>query len=319
MPRQIRDSFWVGTRYVEAVPRRRLDRAASLTAQTCAVQRAAESLQPPDRRLLDDPDSRVFTGRYAPLLARPAVARTVLRALDGYLPGLHAFIVLRVRYTDDVRQQAISAGIDQIVLLGAGFDTTSLRTPITDSGPPIFEVDALTTQQEKRRLLERANRAVDPQVHWVSCDFECDRLPERLHQAGFDPARPCLVVWIGVSVYLTRAAIDRTLNDLTSICAHGSLLVTDYGDPEIVTGTHPLVGARRTARLVRRRGEPFRTALSLTELTHALNAVGFAIRDDARVPELAKRYATNGQPWCSTDDWLGVLTAERVSPKTHRH
>lgn len=268
--------------------------------------------------MLDDPDSRVFTGRYALLLARPAVARAVLRALDGYLPGLHAFIVLRVRYADDVRQQAISAGIDQIVMLGAGFDTTSLSTPTTDSGLTVFEVDAPTTQQEKRRLLERANRAVDSRVRWVSCDFECDRLPERLHQAGFDPARPCLVVWVGVSVYLTRPAIDRTLADLNSICAHGSLLVTDYGDPEIVTGTHPLVGARRTARLVRRRGEPFRTALSLTELTHALSAVGFAVRDQARVPELATRYAPNGHPWCSTDDWLGVLTAERLSPKTDR-
>jgi methyltransferase (TIGR00027 family) len=253
----------------------------------------------------------MFTGRYAPLVARPAIARAMLRALDGYLPGLHAYIVLRVRYTDDVLQHAVSVGIDQIVLLGAGFDTTSLRAPITDSGPTIFEVDAPTTQQEKRRLLERANRAVDSRVHWVSSDFERDRLPERLHQAGFDPTRPCLVVWIGVSVYLTRAAIDSTLADLTSMCAHGSLLVTDYGDPEIVTGTHPLVGARRTARLVRRRGEPWRTAMSLTELTQALNAVGFSVRDHARVPELAKRYATNGQPWCSTDDWLGVLTAER--------
>lgn len=298
------------------MPRRRLDRAASLTAQTCAIQRAAESLQPPHRRLLYDPDSGMFAGRYAPLLARPAIARTALRALDGYLPGLHAYIVLRVRYTDDVRQQAISAGIDQIVLLGAGFDTTSLRTAITESGPTIFEVDAPTTQREKRRLIERANRAVDSRVHWVPCDFERDRLPERLRQAGFEPARPCLVVWIGVSVYLTRPAIDRTLADLSSICAPSSLLVTDYGDPEVVTGTHPLVGARRTARLVRRRGEPWRTALSLTELTEALNVNGFSVRDHARIPELAKRYAANGQPWCSTDDWLGVLTAERVSPKT---
>jgi methyltransferase (TIGR00027 family) len=297
--------------------RRRLDQAASLTAQANAVQRAAESLQPPNRRLLDDPDSGLFAGRYAPLLARPAIARAALRVFDGYLPGLHAYIVLRVCYTDDVRQGVISDGIDQIVLLGAGFDTTSLRTPTTDSGPTLFEVDAPTTQQEKRRLLARANRAVDARVRWVACDFERDRFPERLRQAGFDPTRPCLVVWIGVSVYLTRPAIDHTLADLATISAPGSLLVTDYGDPEIVTGTHRLVGARRTARLVRRRGEPWRTALSLAELTDALNATDFSVRDHARVPELAKRYAPNGQPWCSTDDFLGVLTAERVAEKDH--
>lgn len=295
------------------MPRRRLDRDASLTAQTCAVQRAAESMQPPDRRLLDDPDSALFAGRYEPLLARPVIARTWLRFLDSYLPGLHIYLVLRVRYTDDVLQKAISAGMDQIVLLGAGFDTTSLRTSGTASGPAIFEVDAPTTQREKRRLLESANRAVGPRVGWVPCDFEHDRLPERLDQAGFDPTRPCVVVWIGVSVYLTRAAIGQTLADLAGICAPGSLLVTDFGDPETITGKHRLAGARRTARLVRRRGEPWLTALSLTEVTDALQDAGFVVRDHARVTELAERYAPNGQPWCSTADWLGVLTAERAA------
>jgi methyltransferase (TIGR00027 family) len=262
--------------------------------------------------LLDDPDSGVFAGGYAPLLARPVIARTWLRALDSYLPGLHVYIVLRVRYADDVLQQAISTGIDQIVLLGAGFDTTSLRITGAGSGPAIFEVDAPTTQREKQRLLARANRPVGPEVRWVSCDSESDRLTERLDQAGFDSARPCVVVWIGVSVYLTRPAIDQTLADLAGICSAGSLLVTDFGDPETVTGRHRLVGARRTARLVLRRGEPWLTALSLTELTHALGDSGFVVRDHARTTDLAERYAPNGQPWCSTDDWLGVLTAERV-------
>lgn len=293
------------------MPRRRLDRDASLTAQTCAVQRAAESLQPPHRRLLDDRDSALFAGRYRSLLTKPVIARMFLRVLDGYLPGLHVYIVLRVRYTDDVVRQAISAGVDQVVLLGAGFDTTSLRIPSTDAGPAIFEVDAPTTQQEKRRLLERADRTVGPGVRWVPCDFESDRLAERLDQAGFDSTRPCVVVWIGVSVYLTRAAIEQTLADLAEICVPGSILVTDYGDPETVAGRHRLAGARRTARLVRRRGEPWLTAMSIAEVTHALDGAGFVVRDQARVADLAKRYAPDGQPWCSIDDWLGVLTAER--------
>ncbi len=262
--------------------------------------------------MLDDPDSAVLAGGYAPLLARPVIARTWLRALDSYLPGLHVYIVLRVRYTDDVVRQAISAEVDQIVLLGAGFDTTSLRVPGTGSGPAIFEVDAPTTQLEKQRLLERANRTVGPGVHWVPCDFESDRLAERLDQVGFDSTRPCVIVWIGVSVYLTRTAIGQTLADLADICAPGSLLVTDFGEPETITGKHHLAGARRTARLVRCRGEPWLTAMSIAELTDALNGAGFVVRDQARVTDLARRYAPNGRPWCSTDDWLGVLTAERA-------
>jgi methyltransferase (TIGR00027 family) len=294
------------------VIRRRLDYAASLTAHFNAAERAAESLQPACRRLLNDSESRFFAGPYAPVLTIPVVARVGLRLLDVYLPGLHAHIALRVRYTDDVLKRAVAAGIEQIVLLGAGFDTTSLRRPTTESPVTIFEVDAPTTQQAKRRLIQHARRRLDSQVRWVSCDFERGQLAARLEQAGFDSTRRCVVVWIGVTFYLTRSAIDHTLADVATVCAPGSLLLVDYGDPEIVTGKHHLPGARRVTRAVQRRGEPYRTGLTPSELSTTLATKGFQVIEQLRVPELAQRYAPDGRAWCSTDDWLGVSLAERL-------
>lgn len=47
-------------------------------------------------------------------------------------------------------------------------------------------------------------------INWVPCDFEKDRLPERLKAGRFDPARRCVVAWIGVTMFLSKDAITAT-------------------------------------------------------------------------------------------------------------
>ncbi|WP_343708659.1 SAM-dependent methyltransferase [Mycobacterium sp.] len=294
--------------------RRRLDRAASLTAQFNAAQRAAEYMQPVARRLLDDPYSRHFAGRYTPLLITPLVARAALLVIDRYLAGLHAHIVLRARYADDVLHDAIANGITQLVLLGAGFDTTAFRAAPTQT-LTIFEVDAPATQSEKCRVINRVGLSVDNRIHWVACDFEQDRLLDCLRQAEFDPLRPSLVIWLGVSFYLSPAAFAHTLSELAALSAPSSLLVLDYGDPQLVTEDHTLAAARRATRAVRRRGEPYRSGFTQQQITAVLSAHGYTVRHHARVPDLMKRYSPM-QGSYATDDWLGIATAER-QPK-HR-
>ncbi|WP_232525676.1 class I SAM-dependent methyltransferase [Mycobacterium intracellulare] len=154
------------------------------------------------------------------MLAHWRAADAALRIFDHLWGGLHAHIALRVRYVDDACEAAIAAGIGQLVLLGAGFDTTSIRragTPVT-----IFEVDAPTTQAHKRPVVERLLAPRHScRIHWVACDLERNALREALLAAGFDPKQPALVVWLGVTPYLTRGAIDATIADLAGLCTPG--------------------------------------------------------------------------------------------------
>jgi methyltransferase (TIGR00027 family) len=298
------------------VTARRLDRKASLTAQINAAQRAAETLLPPDRRLLEDPYSRHFVRH--PLLraafAHRLVAATVIRMFDRLWGGLHAHIVLRVRYVDDLCQSAFSDGIDQLVLLGAGFDTTSLRsvgTPVT-----VFEVDAPTTQQDKRAVIEHLPR--NHRTVWAPCDFEQGMLRERLLGSGFDPARPSVIAWIGVSMYLTGHAIDQTLADLAALCAPGSYLVLDYIDADVVTAASRWKSARRVARLVARRGEPYRSGFTAAGLDTLLAAHGFSSREHASVAAMLHRYDPARARGLADDDWLAIVSAQRVAQNNHR-
>lgn len=291
---------------------RRLDRAASWTAEVNAFQRAAETLRPAERRLVEDTYSRHFVRNPAlrALLIHGRVADAALRVFDHLWGGLHAHIALRVRYVDDACEAAISAGISQLVLLGAGFDTTTLRraaTPVT-----IFEVDAPATQVEKRPVVERLLPAQHGcRTHWVACDLEHDALREALLAVGFDPAAAALVVWLGVTPYLTCAAIDATLADLAGLCAPGSRLVLDHIAAGVVAGSTPWKSAGRITRMVARRGEPYRSDFTEADLSARLTEHGFELRDRATVSALLRRYDPSRASRLADDDWLAVATAER--------
>ena len=294
---------------------RRLDRRASFTAQTCAARRAAETLQPPSRRLLDDPYSRHFV--VDPFLRACLIHPLVARAFIGLLNFVfgaagHIFTVLRVRYTDDVCEAAINDGLDQLVLLGAGFDTTTLRGA-ANASVRTFEVDAPATQEAKRAVIERLrSTGCNDQTVWVPCDFERDVLREQLLANGFDPARRSLITWIGVSGYLTQRAIDATLADLAAVCAPGSLLIFDYIDADFITGDNRSAVARRWAKAAARRGEPLCTGFTAADADALLASHGFQCREHMGAPELLQRYAPTHVRRPPINNQLAITSAQRI-------
>lgn len=293
---------------------RRLDRRASFTAQSCAAQRAAETLQPPDRRLLDDPYSRYFI--QSPLLRvcliHPWAARLFIEVLKSVFGAAgHYFLVLRARYTDDVVEAAVGEGVGQLVLLGAGFDTTALRRA-WDNPVKIFEVDAPTTQADKRAVMDRLRTAYsDDDIVWVPCDFEHDVLRERLLDSGFDPTRPSLIVWLGVTAYLSREALDATLADLAAVCAPGSHLVFDYLDTNVVAGDSASVRARLWTQAAARFGEPYLTGLSAADADALLASHGFTCEAHLTTRELLQHYASADIGQSLVDGRAAITTAQR--------
>jgi len=296
------------------VKSRRLDRRASFTAQSCAAQRAAETLQPPDRRLLDDPYSRYFIR--SPLLRvcliHPLAARAFIELLKSVFGAAgHFFLVLRARYTDDVLEAVINDGVDQVVLLGAGFDTTSLRRA-ADSPVTIFEVDAPPTQADKRAVMERLQPGEgNHHIVWVPCDFEHDALREKLLDSGFDPTRPSLIIWLGVTAYLTREALDATLADLAAVCAPGSRLVFDYLDTSVVAGDSTSARARLWTQAAARFGEPYLTGLTAADADALLASHGFTCEAHLTTFELLQHYAPTYVNRSPADGRAAITTAQR--------
>ena len=134
---------------------------------------------------------------------------------------------------------------------------------------------------------------------------------ERLLESGFDPARPSVIIWLGVTMYLTRDAIDATLRDLAQLCAPGSRLVVDYIRDGVAAARAPWPGASRITRMVARHGEPYRSDFTEPHIDAVLTAHGFQPAEHLGVAALLRRYDPPNTSKLSSDDWLAVTTAYR--------
>jgi hypothetical protein len=101
-------------------------------------------------------------------------------------------------------------------------------------------------------------------------------------------------------------------------CAAASLgagiaLVLDYMDQEVIDGTTSFRGARRAADWVAKRGEPYALGFSPEDITRAVEERGYRVNDHVRVTEPARRYRPPASVWCETDDFMGIVSAERTT------
>jgi len=199
--------------------------SAMSTARGVALVRALEMQRPESERISSDP----YATRFAdPLLL--GMTRLTIASGVSNLIGIEAminFALLRERHIDDIMRSELAAGAEQIVVLGAGFDTRAYRLDRTDV--VVFEVDHPDTQADKRRALADVVVPFPANVRFVPVDFDIDDLGERLTAAGYDPSRRTVFVWQGVIPYLTQGGVDHTLAFVARNTYAQSLLVFDYG------------------------------------------------------------------------------------------
>ena len=274
--------------------------AASKTAQYVALYRALETDEPRRPPLFRDPHAHAFLSRRLRLVvyaARASVLRGWLeRYADRRSPGSRTSAIARTAYIDDSIRSALAAGaragtvpvagtgtvpetaIDQLVILGAGFDCRAHRMPELRS-VAVYEVDRADTQAAKRARLPAA-----PGLRYVAVDFLRDEVGERLEASGWDPRRRSVFVWEGVTGYLTEPAVRRVL-DWIGTTQPGSRLIFTYLHSGVLDGTTQFAGAARVMANVRALGEPWTFGLHPEEVGPFVARSGLALRDNLGADE----------------------------------
>ena len=238
------------------------------TAAGVAWLRAVHQLLDGQPRILDDP--AIVT-----LLGPQGVERLHAesdRASSKGARGLRVHVVLRSRVAEDHLRLSIDRGVTQYVLLGAGYDTFIVRQPEWARALHIVEVDRPAIQEEKYGRLADAGLVVSDNVQFAPIDFENETLAQGLARNGVSLDRPTFFSWLGVTMYLTEAAIDATLRTVVAT-PPGSEIVFTYADPT----PHPdsVMGAPRLADLAASVGEPWLSYFTPDVLEQKLRAFGF--------------------------------------------
>ncbi|MFE2915859.1 class I SAM-dependent methyltransferase [Kitasatospora indigofera] len=228
------------------------------------------------------------------------------------LSGARTAAVTRSRYTEDRLAELAGQGVDQYVILGAGLDSFAYRSEPAGR-VRVFEVDRPATQHWKQAVLARAGVAVPPSVGFVAVDFEqlsARTLADGLARAGFEPGRPALVSWLGVTMYLSREAIGRTLTAVGGL-APGTELVVEHLLPAGRRDEAGQAYADVVMAAAAEQGEPWRTFLTAEEMAGLLRESG--LRPAGSV---GQREAVPAAEWERADSLrpfeLSVLTRASV-------
>ena len=262
--------------------------APSSTALTAAAARAAH--------LIVDRAPFIFADTLAARLLGEQADELLgyHRSRGGHpvLAGARAQVTYRSRYTEDRLAAAVRRGVDQYVILGAGLDSFAYRSPLA-ARVRVFEVDRPATQDWKRAQLSTQDIPVPAGVAYVPVDLAAGTLADRLAGAGFDRSRPALVSWLGVTMYLTRAAIGETLCVLGGL-APGTEVVLDHMLPEQLRDPAGQSYVEQVAPVAAGRGEPWLTFLGPDQMSallaeHGLEPVAQVTQRDALDPALWQR------------------------------
>ena len=255
---------------------------ASRTSIKVAARRAAH-------QLLDTP--RVFDDPFALRILPPHVAEDLERDPQKYDRStigryLRAFLVVRSRFAEDELANAVARGVTQYVLLGAGFDTFSLRNPF--DGLTVFELDHPATQRAKRARLASASLEPKPRTVFAPVDLATTSLDDALQRAGFDRTQRSLFSWLGVSMYLELEAIRATLRTIAALA--DATVVFDYAIKpawyDLPSRTILGVMAKRVAAV----GEPWVSFFRPDVMKRELASCGFRTIRDVGADELNARY-----------------------------
>jgi len=268
-------------------------RRASRTAELVALYRAIESSRPLASRLFDDPLAPAFLGprfRWALRLSRfPLVGPAMPWSLvDGHWAGPRTTVAVRTRYIDDVLGEALGRGVEQVVILGAGFDARAYRIPRIER-TRVFEVDHPATQSRKKAVLTRQLRRLPAHVTLIPADFATQTLDSVLLAAGFRPELPTFFICEGVTHYLSAADVDGLFHHVAAGAA-GSRMVFTYIHRGMLDGSAAFTGAADTLATVRRAGEPYTFGLDPSDIEPYLAARGFRLVEDVGASEYRERY-----------------------------
>jgi methyltransferase (TIGR00027 family) len=182
-------------------------------------------------------------------------------------------IIARTRFFDEEVLRAISGGVKQVVVCGAGYDDRALR--FRSAGVNFFELDHPATQTDKARRLR--NMGVDMRgLTLIPADFLHDDSAGLLHAHGHIASRPTLFVCEGLLVYLDRQAVLRLLGGLRSVAAPRSTLAASLALLRAEANPNGVAAAANASRRTGRR-EPWLTIVPEGAYSELLKEAGWTV------------------------------------------
>ena len=280
----------------------------SRSAEGVASMRAIEMRKPEINRVVSDP----YANALVPGGIMFAISMWIIESglYERMAPGAVGFIIGRERYIDECLKGHLRECLDQVVILGAGFDTRAYRIPGIER-TRVFEIDQPATQAVK---LERLKKAIDPlpaHVTFVPADLNIQQLAEVLRNGGYDEHGKTLFIWQGVTYFLKPEGINGTLAFIAEHSGPDSAVIFDYIYNETLRDTTQGYG-KMLARAGKMSGEPYIFGIDKGQVEPFLAQRGFCDVIDMPLEDVKLKYFTGPNAKRAIDTGHIAIASARV-------
>src|ERR1700752_1088378 len=197
------------------------------TALGVAASRAAETAGP--NPLIRDHFAQTLVSSAGPAWARLTDPELAWLEGDDHGQRIHrlsiAYQAVRTHFFDEYFEDAVGAGIRQVVILAAGLDARAYRLD-WPAGTAVYEIDQPKVLEYKTGILESHGAAPAAARRPVPVDLR-DDWPAALTAAGFDRTQPTAWLAEGLLPYLPSDAQDRLFEMFTALSAPGSQVAVE--------------------------------------------------------------------------------------------
>lgn len=285
-------------------------RDPSQMALQIAGLRANETHLPHNERVFEDPYAEFFFPRdVRQMLKDPTLVKAERAKYERIMPGVNGAIVARIRFIDECLADAMKKGLQQLVIIGAGYDTRAYRIPGVREQLKVFEVDHPLTQEVKTRTIREIFGDLPAHVTFVPVVFGRDRIEAQLTAHGYDSSLKTLFIIEGLLMYIPAPAVEALLSFIRNATGPGSGFVADYFDRSVVEGTSILPEAQALKGFVEQEGAALQFGFDEGAVEAELRARGFSGVESVNATALKARFFPAAGPDRHVSPMFNFVTA----------
>ena len=193
---------------------------------------------------------------------------------DRMMPGQWEGFGYRKVFINEHVIDAIEDGAEQVLVLGAGFDTLCLRLASDYPAVDFYEIDHPATSQAKAKGVENCGSPENLQL--VAADLSNRSLSDALsHAPKWDSSKSSVVIAEGLLQYLDDADVHQLFREVAECVSSKSRFIFTHAIPQ---------GRKLLQAILKLVGEPFLSSVNSADLPEYIANCGWQVTsgiDDA--------------------------------------
>ena len=216
--------------------------------------------------------------------------KPILKRFESSAPGAYGYCLARTKFMDKQLDDAIAAGVTQVVILGSGFDTRAYRMN-QDKSISFFELDKRQVHREKQVRSEHPEiPETNHCIFRIPVDFNKVDTETLLSSIDLDYTKPIVVLVEGLLYYMPECFFLSLLSFFRNKMLAQSRLIFDYAHSDLLRLDNQIYGAKEVGEFARNSTEPFRYTIIPEDLINLLSSFGFNIQQEMDHEDMAEQF-----------------------------